>query len=98
MGGSAAGNLMLAAAHAAPFLHVCGDVVLAWQLLWRATVAEKTLAAGAKEKDAAFYEGQVRGAEYFVQTVLPVTLGRMQAILDGCPVAAEIPDDAFGGK
>jgi hypothetical protein len=92
------GNLMTAAAHAHPFMEVCGDVVVGWMLLWRARVAAEALAAGAKEKDAAFYEGQLKGAEFFVQTMLPVALGRMEAILSGSSVAIDMSEDAFGGK
>jgi hypothetical protein len=92
------GNLMTAAAHAHPFMEVCGDVVVGWMLLWRARVAAEALAAGAKDKDAAFYEGQLKGAEFFVQTMLPVALGRMEAILSGSSVAIDMSEDAFGGK
>ncbi len=92
------GDLPTAAAHAHPFMEVCGDVVLGWQLLWRAKTAAEALAAGAKEKDVAFYEGQLRSAQFFTAVLLPVALGRMDAILSGCAVAVEIPEDAFGGK
>lgn len=92
------GDLLTAAAHAHPFMEVCGDVVLGWQLLWRAKVAAEALAAGAKEKDVAFYEGQIQSAQFFNAVLLPVALGRMDAILSGCAIAVEIPEDAFGGK
>jgi alkylation response protein AidB-like acyl-CoA dehydrogenase len=92
------GNLLGAAAHAHPFLEVCGDVVVGWMLLWRARIAAKALAGGAKEKDAAFYEGQIKGAEFFTQVMLPVTLGRMEAILSGSSVAVDIAEDSFGGR
>jgi alkylation response protein AidB-like acyl-CoA dehydrogenase len=92
------GNLMGAAAHAHPFLEVCGDVVLGWMLLWRARLAASALGNGGKEKDAAFYEGQLRSAEFFSQTLLPVTHGKMEAIASGSSVAVDIDDEAFGGK
>ncbi len=93
------GQLMTAAAHASPFLEVCGDVVVGWMLLWRARIAAEALAgAGGKGKDAAFYEGQIKSAEFFTQTLLPVTLGKMEAILSASSVAVDIPEDAFGGK
>jgi alkylation response protein AidB-like acyl-CoA dehydrogenase len=92
------GNLMNAAAHAHPFLEICGDVVVGWMLLWRARVAAEALAAGGKEKDAAFYEGQIKSAEFYCQVMLPVTMGRMEAVLSACNVAVDIPEDAFGGK
>jgi hypothetical protein len=81
-----------------PFLHVTGDVTLAWMLLWRASIAAQRLEKGGNKKDTAFYEGQLKSAEYFIKTVLPVTLGRMSAIADPCGAAIEISEDSFGGK
>jgi alkylation response protein AidB-like acyl-CoA dehydrogenase len=91
-------KILTAFAHAHPFLEVCGDVVMAWMLLWRARIALERLAAGPKEKDALFYEGQIKSAEFFVQTLLPVTFGKMNAILAAGSAAVDIPEDAFGGK
>ena len=76
-------KILTAFADAHPFLEVCGDVVMGWMLLWRARIAAERLAAGAKEKDALFYEGQLKSAEFFVQTILPVTLGKME-VVPGC--------------
>lgn len=92
------GNLLGAAAHAHPFLEVCGDVIVGWMLLWRARIAAEALAAGAKAKDVAFYEGQIKSSEFHTQVLLPVALGRMDAILSGSTVAVDIAQDAFGGK
>jgi hypothetical protein len=92
------GDRLTAAAHAHPFMEVCGDLVVGWMLLWRARVAAEALATGGKGKDTAFYEGQIKGAEFYAQTMLPVTLGRMEAILSGCSAAIDMPEDAFGGK
>ena len=100
----------VAMAHAHPFLDVMGDVILAWMHLWRASVAlpklEK-LAGGtdveavkqkvAKNKDAAFYDGQLKSAEFFIHTILPATLGKMNAIMAGGPAAVEIDERSFGG-
>ncbi|MGK7311864.1 MAG: acyl-CoA dehydrogenase [Candidatus Longimicrobiales bacterium M2_2A_002] len=91
------GRLPVAAAHAHPFLEVCGDLVVAWMLLWRARIAAEALAAGAKRKDEAFYQGQIRSAEYFVQNNLPVTLGKMDVILSGSSVVVDMSEDAFAG-
>jgi hypothetical protein len=98
MGASAQADLMTASAHAHPFMEVVGDMVVGWMLLWRAQVAAAALAAGAKSKDVAFYEGQIKSAEFFVLNLLPVTLGRMASILGGSRVAVEIAEDSFGGK
>ncbi len=88
----------VAFAHSVPFLMVMGDVLIAWFLLWRAVVASDALEAGAKKKDLAFYEGQIKNAQYFMQTVIPVTLGKMEAIALGSDAAIEIADESFGEK
>jgi alkylation response protein AidB-like acyl-CoA dehydrogenase len=86
-------------AHALPFLHVMGDVIMAWMLLWRAAVAAQALGNGGhRGKDRDFYEGQIKTAEFFIATELPATLGRMGAIAGGCPAAIEISDAGFGGN
>ncbi len=91
-------QVMAAFAHAYPFMEVSGDVVMAWLLLWRATIAAEKLDNGAKKKDAAFYEGQLKSAEFFTNCVLPVTLGKMNAILTTSSEAVDISEDSFGGK
>ncbi len=92
------GELPVAAAHAHPFLEVCGDIIVGWMLLWRARIAAEALAAGAKRKDAAFYEGQIWSAEFYTQNMLPVTLGKMDVILSGSSVVVDIPEDAFAAR
>lgn len=91
-------QVMAAFAHAYPFLEVSGDVVMAWLLLWRATIAAEKLDNGARKKDAAFYEGQLKSAEFFANCILPVTLGKMNAILATSSEAVDIAEDSFGGK
>ena len=91
-------ELMTAFAHAYPFMEVSGDVVMSWLLLWRATIAAEKLENGAKKKDAVFYEGQLKSAEFFVHCMLPVTLGKMEAILATNSAVVDIAEDSFGGK
>ena len=85
-------------AHACPFMDIVGDVTMAWMLLWRATLASQKLEKGGKKKDKPFYEGQLKSAEFFIRSVLPVTLGRTVSVADTCGAAVEIDADAFGGK
>jgi alkylation response protein AidB-like acyl-CoA dehydrogenase len=89
---------MSAFAHAYSFMEVCGDVVFAWLLLWRATLAAQKLENGARKKDVAFYEGQIKSAEFFAHSILPVGLGKMNVILAADGTAVDISEDAFGGK
>ena len=91
-------EVMTAFAHAYPFMEVSGDVVMAWMLLWRATIAAEKLENGAKKKDTVFYEGQLKSAEFFVHSLLPVTLGKMEAILASNSAVVDIAEDSFGGK
>jgi alkylation response protein AidB-like acyl-CoA dehydrogenase len=91
-------KVLTAFAFASNFLEVSGDVVMSWMLLWRAAIAARQLNDGARKKDQKFYEGQIKSAEYFIQSVLPVTMGKMDAIMAGCSAAVEIGEDSFGGK
>jgi hypothetical protein len=79
-------------------MEVAGDVIFSWMLLWRANIAAEKLENGAKKKDKVFYEGQLKSAEYFSHTVLPATLGKMDAILASNSAVVDIPEDSFGGK
>jgi alkylation response protein AidB-like acyl-CoA dehydrogenase len=90
-------KVLNAFAFAHPFLEACGDVTMAWQLLWRATVAAQKLPQ-AKKKDQPFYEGQLRSAEHFVHSILPITIGKMKAILNNNGAVVDITDEAFGAK
>ncbi|MGD8367381.1 MAG: acyl-CoA dehydrogenase [Desulfobacterales bacterium] len=80
-----------------PFMMVTGDVVMAWMLLWRGVLAAQKLEAGAKKKEAAFYEGQIRSLDFFTGQMLPVTMGKMDAIMAMNPASIEISEEAFGG-
>lgn len=101
---------MSAFAFAHPFMDAAGDVIMAWMLLWRATVAASRLEeiAGSlnpdarrekaeKDKNAAFYEGQLKTAEFFAYSVLPITIGKLAAITDTNGAVMEIPEASFGG-
>jgi alkylation response protein AidB-like acyl-CoA dehydrogenase len=89
---SAEFNIAFIYAH--PLMEVTGDLVMAWMLLWRAAVAYgKT----GDKKQGAFYDGQVKSAEYFVKTVLPVTLGKMEGIRNSSDAAVSIREEAFAG-
>ena len=90
------GKVLEAFAFSHPFMEVTGDLVMAWMLLWRAGVAAPKI--GLKKKDTPFYQGQIQTARFFINTILPITRGRLEAIRQGDAVAAEIEDGAFGGK
>ena len=75
-------DIKLAFSFASPFLEVMGDVLVGWMLLWRASVAkpaldkiikdsqsEEYLEMIKKNKNAAFYEGQLKSAQYFIEAI-----------------------------
>jgi hypothetical protein len=80
------------------FLETTGDVIMAWMLLWRAMVAERNLKIVTRKKEVDFYQGQIKSAEFFMGSVLPVTLGKMASIQNLCNAATKISDASFGGK
>lgn len=90
-------KVLSAFSFAHPFMEASGDVIMAWMLLWRAVVSAEKLEK-AKKKDVAFYEGQIKSAQYFTQAVLPITGGKMDAIMETSDAAIEIKEDSFGGK
>jgi len=107
---SVSDNILNAYAYAHPFLDVTGDVTFAWMHLWRAVLAarkleklagaadmEKFMEKAAKNKDAAFYVGSLKTAEFFATNILPATMGKLDAIADVNGAAVEMPDASFGG-
>jgi len=91
-------NIMTAFANATPFLDVTGDIVMAWMLLWRAVTAAQKLEGKPKKRDLTFYDGQLKSAQFFMNTILPVTTGKMEAIIVGDNAILEISEAAFGSK
>jgi hypothetical protein len=91
-------KVLTAFAFAHPFMEACGDVVLAWHLLWRAEIAAQKLEKGAKSRDVAYYKGQVKTCDFFFDCILPVTHGKINAILSTNAAAVEMEEDSFGGK
>ncbi|MFZ2634552.1 MAG: acyl-CoA dehydrogenase [Desulfosalsimonadaceae bacterium] len=89
-------KVLTAFAFSYPFMEVTGDVVMAWMLLWRAQIAAEKLET-AKKKDVPFYDGQLKSVQYFCNTVLPATLGKMNAILAADSAAIDIDEASFIG-
>ncbi|MDM8515790.1 acyl-CoA dehydrogenase [Desulfobacterales bacterium HSG16] len=104
-------KLRTAFTNALPFLDIIGDVIMAWMLLWRATISspsleklvgnieneDKRMKKIETDKKAAFHYGQIKTAEYFILSILPVTIGKMNAIKTDCEAAVEIPEASLGG-
>jgi hypothetical protein len=97
-------------AFAHPFMMSMGDVIMGWMLLWRAAVSapkleklintlegEKRTEKREKDKNAAFYDGQIQSTHYFINAVLPIALGRLAAVRTGDNAVLEITERGFGG-
>lgn len=102
-------KVLTAFSYAHPFLETMGDTVMGWMHLWRAIVAAPKLEklAGSldpkerrekalKNKDAAFYEGILTTAEYFINVILPVSNGKLESIKGMSDTMVEMPDTSFG--
>jgi hypothetical protein len=89
-------NILTAFAHAHPFLDVTGDTLMGWMLLWRAVTAAQKLAENPKKKDQAFYQGQITGARFFINTMLPAAQARMAVIQTGDTSALDMAEASFG--
>ncbi len=85
-------------AYASPFLDVTGDIVMAWMLLWRAMTAAQKLENKPKKKDIPFYEGQLKSTQFFINTVLPITMARMWVIQTSDTSVVDISETSFGSK
>lgn len=97
---------------ATPFLEAAGDVIAAWFLLWGAVVAFEKLntllhknnieevdqraAFVRKNTEAAFLDGKIQGAKFFIGNILPVTEGKIAALKWMDASAWEIQDKSFG--
>ncbi|OQY01659.1 MAG: acyl-CoA dehydrogenase [Desulfobacteraceae bacterium 4572_130] len=97
MGQTAMSEKVLSAfANAHPFQDATGDLVVAWMLLWRASIAAQKIEK-AKKKDKPFYDGLIKSLQFFVETHLPITMGNLFALKNTSSAAIDIDDAAFAG-
>ncbi len=88
-----------------PLLEAAGDVIMAWMLLWRASAAASALGKIVKNKSlneiiqknksAAFYHGKIMTADFFINTMLPITMGKLEAIQPRQNPAVTIHEKSF---
>ena len=86
-------------------------MIVGWQLLWQASIADKKLrglfdkqgAASKEEKeiliqensDAAFYYGKIEAAKFFANSSLILSPGKAEVIKNADISAVEIPEVSF---
>ena len=90
-------NFKSAFLNAVPFQDIMGDICMAWMLLWRATAASKKISGRVKKKDLEFYRSQIQTAAYFINSILPLTHGKMESVFSNDVSALEITGAGFGG-
>jgi hypothetical protein len=84
-------------AFACPFLEVTGDVIMAWMLLWRASIASKALFGNFEHKESLYYQGIIQTAEFYFSSLLPASLGKLESIQNQNSALLDIADSCFGG-
>ncbi len=83
-------------AHSLPLLDAVGDTLMTWMLLWRAVTASKKLELNPKKKDVTFYNGQITTARFFIETIVPASIGKMMGIKSMSTAAMDMETDAYG--
>jgi alkylation response protein AidB-like acyl-CoA dehydrogenase len=87
---------LLRGAVASEFLHITGDVVMGWMLLWRAAVALEKIEKGIGRKK--ILSGHLHCARFFFENIQPITLGRISSIIEGGNTVLEMEIDLFGNR
>jgi butyryl-CoA dehydrogenase len=82
-------------ADATLYLYYASYIVLGWQWLKQAIVAQAALKAGASGVEAAFYEGKLNTCRYYFAYELPQTLGLRKRLLDEDQLTLEMPHEQF---
>jgi hypothetical protein len=80
------------ASYTFPALMCFGDVTMAWRLLDLAVIAQRMTDEG---RGNPFYTGKIMQASYFVETMLPLTMGRLETCMRTGREIVEMPDEAF---
>jgi alkylation response protein AidB-like acyl-CoA dehydrogenase len=86
-----AGDVSLYMSYASPYLQMFSQVVVSWQLLWQASVAQTALEA--KPADEAFYRGKLAAAAFYLQNELPGVQTSARIIESGERVALDCKEE-----
>ncbi|MDY6904136.1 MAG: acyl-CoA dehydrogenase [Thermodesulfobacteriota bacterium] len=93
LGGLQSEDPLLWGANATPALMCLSEVAVCWRLLDMAVIAAQQIEAG--KGPGEFYEGKIRQARFFAETVLPHSAARMKTCLKKGRDIADIPLDEF---
>jgi alkylation response protein AidB-like acyl-CoA dehydrogenase len=81
--------------HTVRLLMSAGDLLIGWQLLRQAEIAQARLDGEVSAKDQAFYQGKVAVASFFAKTVLPELTARRAIVAAADNDLMEVPEAAF---
>jgi hypothetical protein len=70
----------LAYSWATPYLEIFGDIALGWMFIWQAKKACDNRAKSSEDEQ--FYAGKINTAKFYIGSLLPRVLGKIQAIRD----------------
>jgi alkylation response protein AidB-like acyl-CoA dehydrogenase len=88
-------NIYKVGLNSSRLLMALGDIVCAWLLMRQAEVALEKLGGQVGERDQAFYEGKVAGAQFFARTVLPKIAAERQIAEATDLSLMDLAEDAF---
>ena len=105
MTGALTGYLMSAAQHptdiykvglgSVRYLLAIGDLLIGWQLLAQAGIAQAALANTPSKSDEAFYQGKIASATFFAMNMLPKLTAERKIIETIDDKIMQLPEDAF---
>jgi alkylation response protein AidB-like acyl-CoA dehydrogenase len=104
-------NFPLLALYATQYQELFGDVIVGWLLLWQAVISQNALNKIASEKgvdvakdicnlisgsaDAAFYNGKLASARFFISNVVSQARAKAQVIINGDRTALDVVEACF---
>ena len=89
------GDVDLYMANATLYLRIFSELVISWQLLRQATVAQRKLDEAAGE--TAFYQGKIESARFYIQNVLPHTHANIELLMNNERIALDFDQSWFDG-
>ena len=87
------GDINYYLSHATPFLEMFSQLLMSWQLLMQAVVAQKALDAGTTEED--FYKGKVATAQFYANSVIPHAMATSAVLKSGERTALDFEKEWF---
>ncbi len=88
-------NIYKVGQHTVRLLMSAGDLLVGWQLLKQAEIAQTKLDNGASDKDVPFYQGKIAVASFFAKNVLPELSARRAIVEAADNDLMEVDEAAF---